>query len=123
MQLRTARLCLDCEEVHESQQCPLCASETFVFMTRWVPVPDRRQKPRSPEPPPSPETLDTYRELLNPPSDSAGWRFVKRGAMGLALFGVASLVFRKRDEQKPDGAADPADREPQDDRPGWRGPR
>ena len=123
MQLRNARLCLDCEEVHESQQCPMCASETFVFMTRWVPVPERRQKPRSVEPPPAPETLDTYRELLNPPNDSAGWRFVKRGAVGLALFGVASLVFRKRDEQKTDGAARETDRERQDDRPGWRGPR
>ena len=100
MQLRNARLCLDCEEVHESQQCPLCASETFVFVTRWVPAPERRQKPRSSAPPPSPE-VDTYRELLNP-QDSAGWRFVKRGAMGLALFGVASLVFRNRDERKDD---------------------
>ena len=72
MQLRNARLCLDCEEVHESQQCPLCASETFVFVTRWVPAPERRQKPRSSAPPPSPE-VDTYRELLNP-QDSAGWR-------------------------------------------------
>src|SRR5687767_527745 len=63
MQLRNARLCLDCEEVHDSQQCPLCASETFVFITRWVPAPERRQKPRTGEPPPSPE-LDTYREML-----------------------------------------------------------
>ena len=101
MQLRNARLCLDCEEVHESQQCPLCASETFVFITRWVPAPERRQKPRSSAPPPSPE-VDTYRELLNQQDDSAGWRFVKRGAMGLALFGVASLVFRNRDGRKDD---------------------
>ena len=101
MQLRNARLCLDCEEVHESQQCPLCASETFVFITRWVPAPERRQKPRSSAPPPSPD-VDTYRELLNQQDDSAGWRFVKRGAMGLALFGVASLVFRNRDGRKDD---------------------
>lgn len=116
MQLRNARLCLDCEEVHESQQCPLCASESFVFMTRWVPVPERRQKPRSPEPPPSPE-LDTYRELLSPPPQSAGWRFVKRGAMGLALFGVASLMFRNRDDQKPDdGRPHPRDEDDDDAR-------
>ena len=97
MQLRNARLCLDCEEVHDNQQCPLCASETFVFITRWVPAPERRQKPRTGEPPPSPE-LDTYREMLDPP-DSPGWRFVKRGAMGLALFGVASLMFRTLAEE------------------------
>jgi hypothetical protein len=104
MQLRTARLCLDCEEVHEAQQCPACASETFVFITRWVPAPERRQKPRSAEPPPAPESVDTYREILNPRQDSAGWRFVKRGAVGLALFGVASLMFRNRDERRGDGS-------------------
>jgi hypothetical protein len=112
MQLRTARLCLDCEEVHEAQQCPVCASETFVFITRWVPAPERRQKQRSNEPPPAPETVDTYRELLNPPQDSAGWRFVKRGAVGLALVGVASLMFRNRDERK--GGAGPSPARPDD---------
>jgi hypothetical protein len=95
MQLRNARLCLDCEEVHDSQQCPLCASETFAYITRWVPAPERRQKPRSNEPPPSPETLDTYRELLNVGQDSPGWRLVKRGAVGLALFGVAGWMWRR----------------------------
>ena len=29
MQLRNARLCLDCEEVHDAQQCPACASAMF----------------------------------------------------------------------------------------------
>src|SRR5262245_2401918 len=73
MQLRNARLCLDCEEVHESQQCPSCASESFVFITRWVPAPERRQKPRTGEPPPAPETVETYRDLLTPRQDN--WRF------------------------------------------------
>src|SRR5687767_8449825 len=46
MQLRMARVCLDCEEVHDAQQCPVCASETFAFLTKWVPVPERRAKLR-----------------------------------------------------------------------------
>ena len=97
MQLRNSRLCLDCEEVHDAQQCPLCASETFVFITRWVPAPDRRQKPRTGEPPPAPETLDTYREILSQghQNSSAGWRFVKGGALGLALFGIAGWMWRQ----------------------------
>lgn len=95
MQLRNARLCLDCEEIHESQQCPICASETFVFVTRWVPAPERRQKPRSPEPPPSPETLDTYREMLGTSRKDDQWRMLKRGAVGLALFGVAGWMWRR----------------------------
>lgn len=101
MQLRNARLCLDCEEVHESQQCPLCASESFVFITRWVPAPERRQKPRSLAPPPSPEALETYRELLTPEQDGAGWRFVKRGALGLALFGVAGWMLKRNNRSEP----------------------
>ena len=37
MQLTTARLCLNCDEVHDAQACPVCVSETFVYLTRWVP--------------------------------------------------------------------------------------
>lgn len=51
MQLRVARLCLDCEELHDAQQCPVCASETFAFVSRWVPTPERRANARPPSPP------------------------------------------------------------------------
>jgi hypothetical protein len=47
MQLRTARLCLDCDEIHDSPQCPACASETFAYISRWVPAPARRPTPRA----------------------------------------------------------------------------
>jgi hypothetical protein len=108
MQLRNARLCLDCEEVHESQQCPTCASETFVFIIRWVPAPERRQKARTGEPPPSPEALDTYRQMLGRPSN--GWELVKRGALGLALVGVAGWMWR-RSNSGDEVAATGADRD------------
>ncbi len=48
MQLRLARVCLNCEEVHEAQNCPVCASETYAFLKKWVPVEDRRALPRRP---------------------------------------------------------------------------
>lgn len=49
MQLTTARLCLNCEEVHDAKSCPACASETFVYLTRWVPHSQREPRPaRSP---------------------------------------------------------------------------
>ena len=81
MQLQSARLCLDCDEVHDAQQCPLCASETFAFLTRWVPVPDRtdrpQKRPRAPEVP-SPEALGAYREMLHPDENRGGkWRTLK----------------------------------------------
>ena len=56
MQLTTARLCLNCEEVHAAQACPLCASETFAFLTRWVPH-TQPQSPPVTRPRPSPTML------------------------------------------------------------------
>jgi hypothetical protein len=95
MQLRTARVCLDCEEVHDSQQCPTCASETFAFLTRWVPVPERRTRPRPTTEPANRETVDTYREMLAP-QRSTGWSVIRRGALGLAIFGVAGWMWRRK---------------------------
>ena len=95
MQLRTARLCLDCEEVHDAQQCPSCASETFVFITRWVPAPERRERPRTQEPS-RPVELQAYRTLLDSGQkpNGSGWRMVRQGALGLALVGVAGWLWK-----------------------------
>jgi hypothetical protein len=91
MQLRIARLCLDCEEVHAAQQCPICASETFVFLSRWVPVPERRTAPR-PQPPPE---VDTYRQMTSgEPAPSPGLRLLRRGVVGLTAVGLASWIWR-----------------------------
>ena len=38
MKLKDARLCLDCEELHDQERCPQCASEAFAFVTRWIPT-------------------------------------------------------------------------------------
>jgi hypothetical protein len=117
MQLRSARLCLDCDEVHDAQQCPQCASETFAFITRWVPVPDRPQqsgerlvgqvskkRTRTPEAS-SPEALGAYREMLNPGENRGGkWKTIRRGAVGLALFGIAGWMWRNNN--RPEGPAD-----------------
>lgn len=107
MQLRTARLCLDCDEVHDSQQCPVCASETFAFITRWVPVPERQAKRVRPAEVEHPEALHSYREMLEPtPRRSGAWRTVGRGALGLALVGVAGWLFRQKPQSStPDEAA------------------
>jgi hypothetical protein len=80
MQLRTARLCLDCEEVHEGQQCPVCASESFVYLTRWVPVEERRT--RRPRPP----------SVAAEPSRTARW--AKRGAVGIAAIAASRWLWQ-----------------------------
>jgi hypothetical protein len=133
MQLRNARLCLDCEEVHDAAHCPVCASESFAFITRWVPspsgdgsqasvpsVPAARTLPRERPPQPQPvepvdqETLDTYRQLLSGrPAPRSNWRFVKRGALGLAVFGLAGWAWKQQNQR---AGAPPRDDERNTDR-------
>jgi hypothetical protein len=48
VQLNTARLCLNCENVHDVQTCPVCASESFAYLTRWVPHSQPRVRPAVP---------------------------------------------------------------------------
>jgi hypothetical protein len=45
VQLPSARLCLNCEEIHDAQTCPMCASETFVYLARWVPRSQSESRP------------------------------------------------------------------------------
>jgi hypothetical protein len=93
MQLRTARLCLDCEEVHDEQRCPSCASETFTFITRWVPAPERRNRTR---PTTSPEA-ELYKNLLNPDANpSMARRLLKPGMVGLTALGIAGLFLGRK---------------------------
>jgi hypothetical protein len=94
MQLRIARLCLDCEEIHDQQTCPICSSESFVYISRWIPAPERRARPRAVE---SPETVNTYRRLLEPEDVTAeAVRWMKRGVIGLAAVGIAGWFWRAK---------------------------
>jgi hypothetical protein len=102
VKLDVARLCLDCEEIHDAQQCPSCGSEAFGFLTRWVPAaaePVRHRRP--PEPP---ARAEAYRRLLSgePRRPSTG-RLLARGALGLAAFGLAGWIWRasRRHEHDP----------------------
>jgi hypothetical protein len=51
MQLRVARLCLDCEELHTDNTCPRCASERYAFLSNWLHVEERRRwrRPAAPD--------------------------------------------------------------------------
>jgi hypothetical protein len=76
MQLRNARLCLNCEEIHASAHCPVCTSESFAYVSRWIPAEERRREQR---PRPTPPAQSNTRN-----------RWVKRGAAGAA--GVAVIA-------------------------------
>ena len=95
MQLRTARLCLDCEEVHDEMRCPSCASETFTYITRWIPAPERRGRLRATT---SPEA-EVYRSLVDKDvPDSPGKRRLKQGVVGLTALGLAGWFLRGKKE-------------------------
>lgn len=85
MQLRLARLCLDCEEIHDAQQCPVCASETFAFLSRWVPVPERRTQPRP--------QLEEPRK-----SGTSKKTLVGYGVLGVGLVGVTQWLLKGREK-------------------------
>jgi hypothetical protein len=90
MKLRDARLCLDCDEVHNDGMCPICGSESFAFISRWVPLPDASRPPR----PASSENAEIYRELLTAGTAPTGRRFLKRGLLGLTALGIAGLAWK-----------------------------
>jgi hypothetical protein len=110
MRLMNARLCLDCEELHDQQHCPVCGSESFAFLTRWVtPSDTQAAEPSTPRAarPPDPidrsEQVDAYRQILNAtPVPPRRGRLVARGALGLALIGLARMAWRAAPEPKKD---------------------
>jgi len=91
MQLHVARLCLDCEEVHDAQVCPRCTSETFAYLSRWIQAPERRARPR---PQAEAEVPELPRPPAPPPEPAAAspGRWLRRGAL-LAALGVGSWIW------------------------------
>ena len=92
MQLREARLCLDCEELHAAERCPVCASEAFAFVTRWLPVDDRRTRARRPPPP--------------PPEPARGAKWIKAATAGVAVATAAQWLWRSLPAPRHDPAAE-----------------
>jgi hypothetical protein len=99
MKLDVARLCLDCEDVHERQHCPSCGSEAFAFLTRWIEPsaelrPEgRRSRPRTPEPARS-EQVEVYRQLLDEERPRRATGLVAKSMLGLAAFSLAGWAWR-----------------------------
>ena len=84
MHLSDARLCLDCQEIHDLDRCPSCTSDSFGFMTRWVKL-DATPRPPAHEKPVRTSKVDTYRRILNPqPSRSKSARWLRKASMVVA---------------------------------------
>ena len=109
MQLRIARVCLDCEEIHDQQTCPVCASETFAYLSRWVPSPERRKPPTEPAAPgtdPAAATATPHtrfedlsqvrREVRDASAQPSKGRTVAYGVAGVAAAVLAGYWYRGR---------------------------
>src|SRR6266571_4341287 len=92
MQLHAARLCMDCQEVHIAARCPVCASEAFAPLSRWIPAQERRARARSTA---ESDAAETYRRLLTAnDTDKSSGRWPKRVAFILAL-SVGGWLWRR----------------------------
>lgn len=117
MRLVNARLCLDCDELHDQSHCPICGSETFAFVTRWVkPAEGAAGEPLGRPTRQSagadrsdlrdsdvrPEQIDAYKQILEPRSSDRRNSMMRRGAIGLALIGLARMAWKSAPDPKRD---------------------
>ena len=79
--LRRAKLCLDCEVIFDGPRCPACTSETFVPVKRWIRPTERVAEVPRPAPPPPPPVSTTRRVL--------------KGSLyaGLGAYGLWKMLF------------------------------
>lgn len=114
MRLDDARLCLDCEEIHEEQVCPACGSEVFAFLTRWIQSTSPAKVAKAPPPAATharaaqaAEQLAVWRQITDGQSSPAGTsgrgkKIVTRSLLGLAAMGIASWAWAKTSPSKDD---------------------
>jgi hypothetical protein len=118
MKLDAARLCLDCEEVHEEQVCPICSSEAFAYLTRWVQTASEPRLDRRPavntaaaatavHQTRTPEQIEAYRQLIEGKPPQSRKSLVTKGVLGLAVFSLAGWAWKAtrqraaRDDEPP----------------------
>ena len=90
MQLRNARLCLNCEEIHAATHCPVCTSDSFAYVSRWIPPEERRGEPRRPSISAGSIPASAPAKPTAPPH----MRWVKRGAAGVAVLAASRLLWQ-----------------------------
>lgn len=90
MPLEKARICLECDTIHDLAACPECGSASFYYLANWI-------KPRHP---PRPEREKPLFELP-PPKKKRHW--VRNGLMAAASIVAAyQLLFKPSRRKKQD---------------------
>ena len=119
MRLDDARLCLDCEEIHNEHECPACGSEAFAFLKRWIkttsssrPRPPSTRDPHAPvdlvsRPIATSEQLDAWKQIVEGKSpEPRRGRLIARGLVGLTAMGLAGWAWTRagRKDDAPGGS-------------------
>jgi len=123
MQLRNARLCLSCEEIHAAGHCPVCTSESFAYVSRWIPPDERRLEPRAapaqPAAQPAAPPVLPARPARPVPQPAGAMRWVRRGATGVAVLAASRMLWQLSKPVEWTDASIPADVDtaPHDDEP------
>ena len=120
MKLDAARLCLDCDEIHEEQICPSCSSEAFAFLTRWVKTSgehrvERRAAPvvqpaTTVHPARTPEQIEAFRQLIEGKPEKGPGRESRRPRASSALAAVSLLGWAWRSRTRADGPGSDSER-------------
>ena len=100
MHLSVARICLDCQEIHEDDRCPVCTSEAFGFITRWVKLDATPRASEEKERVLTSTKLEDYRQILNPTpqrAPTAGW--LRKGGLVVAAGVLARLGWHLAAQQ------------------------
>ncbi len=97
--LRRARLCLDCEVIFAGPQCPACASQSFVPITRWIRPTERRDVERPGEAP-----------AATVPKKQRSGVLKKSLYVGLGAYGVWKMLFQpaRPRRRKPPAPGEPS---------------
>ena len=102
--LEKARLCLECDTIHDLPSCPQCGCDTYYYVGHWIrPQPAPQPEP-APEPPPADRGIEPPKfETLHPPR---GKRRILRKIVfaGAGLLAAYGLLFRpSRRKKEPPG--------------------
>jgi len=106
--LRKARLCLDCEMIFDAPRCPACASASFIPVTRWI-RPSLREIERAA---PAEAPVAGGASPMKPPK-----RLLRKSVyVGLGAYGLWKMLFeppkpRKRRPSAPKERAEPEETE------------
>ena len=108
MHLSVARLCLDCQEIHSDDRCPVCTSEAFGFITRWVKVDAQSRSVPKDEAAANAARVDNYRQILNPaPKRSTAARWLRKGGLVVAAGYLARLGWLAAQRSRTPGGPPP----------------